>query len=137
MKKTLFAVALAAMVFFSSTAHAQTARVNVGGLKAGEQYDRFIVQYRADAGVTQLAAARDRVQRAVAASPAAYAAGAPSVSHPMAPGGYVVRSSRPMSLPCCRRKSRRNWCSDRCERRDGSRYRSRRGSASGWGAGPE
>ena len=92
-----FALAIAAGLFLATSAHAQTARVDATGLQAGQQYDRFIVQYRADAGVTQLAAARDRVRRLVVASPASYAAAAPSVSHAMASSAYVVRSSQPMN----------------------------------------
>jgi len=86
------------LLAFVATAHAQPARIDPDGLVLGEQHDRFIVQYRAEAKVTDLGAARERVRRAVEASPSAYATATPTVLHAMAPGAYVVRSSKPMSV---------------------------------------
>ena len=88
-----FAAVIAAGLLFIATAHAQVPRVDPAGLQAGEQYDRFIVQYRADAHVDTLDTARERVRRSTAGDPN----DRPVVSHAIAPGGYVVRSARPMN----------------------------------------
>lgn len=98
---------------FVASAHAQSGYVHTDALQSAPTHQRFIVQYKEDAGVTTTAIAQERLGARLSGGPSPHQSdillpgnpqhASPTVVREMAPGGYVVRSSVPLDAVAAER----------------------------------